>query len=159
MLRTFESSLGSSRMPPHFYPLRTNRSVRFGFSGSTVLLASRGYPVSCYTTEGGATHSSKKIALLWCSSITKLSYKGSIHKLASTFTLELSEIWTINKAIYYGLSTSTLCDMVSKIPWCWSWKKKWLNCNWGKANLSFLDLCFWNLTTADSQYFWTKFGV
>ena len=30
-----------------------NRLVRFDFSGLTVLLASRGYQVSCYTTVGG----------------------------------------------------------------------------------------------------------
>jgi hypothetical protein len=29
-------------MPPHFYPLDKNRSVRFYFSGLTVLLASLG---------------------------------------------------------------------------------------------------------------------
>ena len=33
--------------------MRKNLSVSFSFSGSTVLLASRGYPVSCYTTVGG----------------------------------------------------------------------------------------------------------
>jgi hypothetical protein len=32
--------------------IRTNRSVRFGFGGSTVLVASREDQVSCYTTEG-----------------------------------------------------------------------------------------------------------
>ena len=33
--------------------MRTNRSVRFGFGGSTVLVASSGDQVSCYTTVGG----------------------------------------------------------------------------------------------------------
>ena len=37
----------------YFHPVRTNRSVRFGFSGFTVLSASRGDQVSCYTTVGG----------------------------------------------------------------------------------------------------------
>ena len=35
-------------------PLRTNRSVRSGFSGSTVLLASRCHLLSFYTTVGGS---------------------------------------------------------------------------------------------------------
>jgi hypothetical protein len=33
--------------------MRTNRSVRFGFGGSTVLVAYRGLQVSFYTTVGG----------------------------------------------------------------------------------------------------------
>jgi len=37
----------------HFYPLRINRSVIFGFGGSTVLTGSSGDQVSCYTTAGG----------------------------------------------------------------------------------------------------------
>ena len=37
----------------YFYPLRKNRSVRFGFSVATVLLASRGHSVSFNTTVGG----------------------------------------------------------------------------------------------------------
>ena len=36
----------------HFYPLRKNRGVRSGFSDSTVLSASSGDQVSCYTTVG-----------------------------------------------------------------------------------------------------------
>ena len=34
-------------------PVRTNRSVRFGFGGCTVLLAGRGDQVSFSTTVGG----------------------------------------------------------------------------------------------------------
>jgi len=34
--------------------MRTNRSVRFGFGGGTVIVASRGHPVSFYTTDGVA---------------------------------------------------------------------------------------------------------
>ena len=33
--------------------MRTNRYVRFGFGGSTVLSACHGHPVSFYTTVGG----------------------------------------------------------------------------------------------------------
>jgi hypothetical protein len=33
--------------------MRTNRSVRFGFSGSTVQSACHGHPVSFNTTVGG----------------------------------------------------------------------------------------------------------
>jgi hypothetical protein len=33
--------------------MRKNRSVRFGFCGATVLVASRGDQVSFYTTVGG----------------------------------------------------------------------------------------------------------
>jgi len=33
--------------------MRKNRSVRFSFGGSSVLLASRGHSVSFYTTVGG----------------------------------------------------------------------------------------------------------
>ena len=36
-----------------FLPLRTNRCVRFGFCGSSVLVGSSGQEVSCYTTVGG----------------------------------------------------------------------------------------------------------
>jgi hypothetical protein len=36
----------------HFYPLRKNRSVRFGFGGATVLVAGRGHQVSFNTTVG-----------------------------------------------------------------------------------------------------------
>jgi len=36
-----------------FYPLRKNRSVRFGFCGGTVLLACRGLQVSFNTTVHG----------------------------------------------------------------------------------------------------------
>ena len=50
--KTFEQSLGLEECL-HFYPLRKNRSVRFDFSGSTVLLASRGHSVSFNTTVGG----------------------------------------------------------------------------------------------------------
>ena len=32
--------------------MRKNRSVRFGFGGSTVLVGSSGQEVSCYTTVG-----------------------------------------------------------------------------------------------------------
>jgi hypothetical protein len=38
--------------------MRTNRYVRFDFGGSTVLLASSGYQVSCNTTGGGVVMSS-----------------------------------------------------------------------------------------------------
>ena len=37
-----------------FLPLRINRCVRFGFSGSTVLVGSRGDQVSFNTTDGVA---------------------------------------------------------------------------------------------------------
>jgi phosphatidylserine decarboxylase len=40
-------------MTPHFFPLRKNRYVRFGFGGSTVLLGSSGDQVSFNTTVGG----------------------------------------------------------------------------------------------------------
>jgi len=40
--------------------MRTNRYVRFGFSGPTELLASRGHLVSFYTTVGS------KVAILNC---------------------------------------------------------------------------------------------
>jgi hypothetical protein len=33
--------------------MRTNRSVRFGFGGLTVLVACSGHLVSCYTTVHG----------------------------------------------------------------------------------------------------------
>jgi len=49
----FLINFGVSKDAAHFYPLRRNRSVRFGFSVATVLLACSGYQVSCYTTEGG----------------------------------------------------------------------------------------------------------
>ena len=39
--------------------MRTNRSVRFGFGGSTVLVAYRGHSVSFYTTGGVAGVSAK----------------------------------------------------------------------------------------------------
>jgi hypothetical protein len=38
ILSTFESSLGSRKMPPIFYPLRRNCCAKFVFGGSTVLL-------------------------------------------------------------------------------------------------------------------------
>ena len=41
VLGTFEQSLGLEECL-HFYPLRKNRSVRFDFSGFTVLVVSRG---------------------------------------------------------------------------------------------------------------------
>jgi hypothetical protein len=52
LVRTFEKSLGSGRMPVHFYPLRTNRSVRFALSVKTVLVGSSGHSVSFNTTGG-----------------------------------------------------------------------------------------------------------
>ena len=41
----------------YFYLLRTNRSVRFGFGGLTVLSGSSGRQVSFYTTVGGGDQS------------------------------------------------------------------------------------------------------
>ena len=41
-------------MPPTFTLLRKNLWVRFGFGGASVLVASGGDPVSCYTPVGGA---------------------------------------------------------------------------------------------------------
>jgi len=37
----------------HFYPLRTNRWVKFCFGRGTVLLGWSGHPVSFNTTVGG----------------------------------------------------------------------------------------------------------
>jgi hypothetical protein len=39
--------------------MRKNRSVSFGFGGSTVLLGSHGDQVSCYTTVGGGEMSKR----------------------------------------------------------------------------------------------------
>ena len=44
---------GQKGYPIKGQAMRTNRSVRFDFCGSTVLSASRGDQVSCYTTVGG----------------------------------------------------------------------------------------------------------
>jgi hypothetical protein len=43
--------------------MRTNRYVRFGFGGSTVLLGSSGYQVSFYTTVDGQTINYQLIGL------------------------------------------------------------------------------------------------
>ena len=48
----FLINFGVSKDAAHFYPLRKNRSVRFGFSVATVLLACRGDQVSFNTTVG-----------------------------------------------------------------------------------------------------------
>ncbi len=49
----FLTFITKQKLSAHFHPLRTNRSVRFGFGGCTVLLGSRGHQVSCYTTVSG----------------------------------------------------------------------------------------------------------
>ena len=55
-------------MTPHFYPLRKNRSVRFGFCGSTVLVACSGDQVSFNTTVGvlGSSHALYPVLLIAC---------------------------------------------------------------------------------------------
>ena len=44
--------------------VRKNHIGGSGFGGATVLVASRGDQVSCYTTVGGATQSFKKMTRL-----------------------------------------------------------------------------------------------
>ena len=48
----FLTFITKQKLSAHFYPLRTNRSVRFDFSVATVILGCSGYQVSFYTTVG-----------------------------------------------------------------------------------------------------------
>jgi hypothetical protein len=52
--QNFLINFGVSKDAAHFYLLRRNRSVRFGFSVATVLLGSSEDPVSFNTTVDGA---------------------------------------------------------------------------------------------------------
>ena len=53
LLELLNKVWGLTGCPLEGQPVRKNRSVRFGFGGLTVLLASSGDPVSFNTTVGG----------------------------------------------------------------------------------------------------------